>query len=244
MSTLETRKIEPLSGTSVTLGAAGDAVTMPAGVTVKTNTVKDAGGNTLWTSNGSGTLSSVNSGLAGSMIFISSHAATDTTSIEITSGIDSTYDEYVLYFVNMEIDYNGSQIAFQGSSDGGSSYGINKTTTVFLAYHDEANSTTNLTYQANQDVANATSAQSISYAQGGNAPSDESLSGEMHIYAPSSTTYVKHFMVKTQFYHKDDQSWNWFGAGYWNTTSAINALKFSSVQGNIESGTIYLYGIK
>jgi hypothetical protein len=51
-------------------------------------------------------------------------------------------------------------------------------------------------------------------------------------------------MVKTQFYHKDDQSWNWFGAGYWNTTSAINALKFSSVQGNIESGTIYLYGIK
>ncbi len=61
MSTLETKKIEPLSGTSVTLGAAGDAVTMPAGVTVKTNTVKDAGGNTLWTSDGSGTLSSVNS---------------------------------------------------------------------------------------------------------------------------------------------------------------------------------------
>jgi len=93
MSTLETKKIEPLSGTSVTLGAAGDAVTMPAGVTVKTNTVKDAGGNTLWTSDGSGTVSSVNSGLAGGMVFISSATASSSASVEFTSGIDSTYDE-------------------------------------------------------------------------------------------------------------------------------------------------------
>ena len=73
MSSLETRKIEPQSGTTVTLGEAGDTVTVPTGVIVKTNTVKDAGGNTLFTSDGAGTLSSVNSAIAGSMIFISSH---------------------------------------------------------------------------------------------------------------------------------------------------------------------------
>ncbi len=101
MSTLETKKIEPLSGTSVTLGAAGDAVTMPAGVTVKTNTVKDAGGNTIWTSDGSGTVSSVNSALQGNMVFISSQTASSSSSVSFTSGIDSTYDEYVFMFTNI-----------------------------------------------------------------------------------------------------------------------------------------------
>ena len=241
MSSLETRKIEPQSGTTVTLGAGGDTVLVSADQ-LKTNTVKDAGGNTIFTSNGSGTLSSVNSALAGSMVFISSHAATDSVSIEITSGIDSTYDEYVLYFVNLEIDYNGSQIAFEGSSDGGSSYGVTKTTSVFTATHSESG-TSSLTYQSGQDLAQSTAAQPISYQQGGNAPSDECLCGEMHIYSPSSTTYVKQFTVKTQFYTLNDESRNWFGGGYWNTTSVINALKFSAVQGNIQAGTIYLYGI-
>ena len=218
----KTNKISPASGTAFTFGDSGDTFTIPSGVTLAN----------------SGTAS----GFGAGPVLISSHTATDTTSIEITSGIDSTYDEYVLYFINLEIDYNGSQIAFQGSSDGGSSYGIAKTTTVFTATHSESGSSS-LTYQTGQDLAQSTAAQPISYQQGGNAPSDECLCGEMHIYSPSSTTYVKHFTVETQFYTLNDESRNWFGAGYWNTTSAINALKFSAVQGNIQAGTIKMYGI-
>ena len=100
MSSLETRKIEPATGTTVTLGAGGDTVLVSADQ-LKTNTVKDAGGNTIFTSNGAGTLSSVNSGLKGGMIFISSQIASSSSSISFTSGLDSTYDEYVFYFVNV-----------------------------------------------------------------------------------------------------------------------------------------------
>ena len=102
MSTLETKKIEPLSGTTVTLGASGDVVTAPAGVTVKTNTVKDAGGNVIFQSDGAGTLSNVNSLLAPNMVLISSQTASASASLAFESGIDTTYDEYVIYFVNYQ----------------------------------------------------------------------------------------------------------------------------------------------
>ena len=97
MSNLEAKKIAPATGTTVTLGAAGDTVTVAASA-LKTNTVKDAGGNTLFTSNGSGTLSSVNSAFKGGLIFISSQTASGSSGIAFTTGIDNTYKEYVFYF--------------------------------------------------------------------------------------------------------------------------------------------------
>ena len=245
MSILRVGTIEPEGATTtLTLGASGDTVTSSAD-SINANTFKDAGGNTLWTSNGSGTLSSINSGLKPSgPVLISTNTITSAvTESTFTTGIDSTYDIYMFAFINMEIDYNGSQIVFQCSTDGGSSWGITKTTTVFLTYHNEANTTQSLTYQANQDLAQSNAAQSISYQQGGNAPADESLCGIMYLYGPASTTYVKQFMVTTQFYVATDQSWSWWGAGYFNTTSAIDAIKFDSVQGDIVKGTIAMYGI-
>ena len=104
MSTVETRKFEPATGTAVNLGASGDAVTLPAGVTLQTNTIKDSGGNTIFTSDGAGNLSSVNSALQGNMVFISSQTASSSSSLSFTSGIDSTYDEYVFYFVGCHPD--------------------------------------------------------------------------------------------------------------------------------------------
>ena len=143
MSILRVATIEPEGATTtLTLGASGDTVTSSAD-SIKANTFKDAGGNTLWTSNGSGTLSNVNAGLsAAGPILISTNTITSAvTESTFTTGIDSTYDIYMFAFINMEISYNGSQIVFQGSTDGGSSWGIDKTTTVCLTYHNEANTT-------------------------------------------------------------------------------------------------------
>ena len=245
MSILRVATIEPEGATSsLSLGASGDTVTSSAD-SIKANTFKDAGGNTLWTSDGSGTLSSMNSALsAAGPILISTNTITSSvTESTFTTGIDATYDIYMFAFINMEIDYNGSQIVFQCSTDSGTTWGVEKTTTVFLTYHNEANTTQSFTYQANQDLATSTAAQSISYQQGGNAPADESLCGFMYLYSPSNTTYVKQFIVTTQFYVATDQSWSWWGAGVFNTTSAINAIKFDSVQGDIVKGTIAMYGI-
>ena len=243
MSTLETRKVEPLSGTTVTLGAAGDAVTMPAGVTLKTNTVKDAGGNIIWTSNGSGTLSSVNSALSGSLIFISSQTASSSSSIAFTSGLDNTYDEYVFYFINMHAGSNGERLQFQANAVGESGYNETITSTYFDANHKEDNSgTPALTYQPNQDQAEGTAYQDLNRGMGVN--NDDSHSGELHICNPSSTSMMKQFYGTCSHYEHGVTAMNGYVAGQLNTTSAINAIQFKMSSGNIDDGTIYLYGIK
>ena len=97
MSKLRVGTIEPQSGTNLNLGASGDTVTVSSD-SIKANTFKDAGGNTLWTSNGSGTVTSVNSGFAGGMVFISSQTASGSATLSFTTGIDSTYNEYIFFF--------------------------------------------------------------------------------------------------------------------------------------------------
>ena len=240
MSTVETGKFEPYTGTALNLGASGDAVTLPAGVTLKTNTIKDSGGNTIFTSDGSGTLSSVNSSLQGNMVFISSVTASASSSIEFTANLDSTYDEYVFYFVNIHPASNGYALRFQGSTDGNSSF-VNMTTTNFYSYHSEVGDSTNLAYYAGGDVANGTPTL-ITYTIGND--NDKSLSGEFHLFAPSSTTYVKQWYTRTSSCGDSNEELDIHAAGYLNTTSAINAVKFDMSSGNIDAGTIYLYGIK
>ena len=241
MSILEAKKIEPATGTTVTLGAAGETVAISASQ-LKTNTIKDAGGNTLLTSDGSGTLSNVNSALGSTMVFISSQTASASSSIEFTSGIDSTYDEYVFYFVNIHAASNGERLQFQVSTDGGSSYGVAITSTYFDAYHKEDDSAAALVYQPNQDLANSTSYQDLNRGMGTN--NDDSHSGVLHLFTPSSTTYVKQFYGTCNHVEHGTTSMNGFVGGFVNSTSAVDALNFKCSSGNIDDGTIYLYGIK
>tara|TARA_Y100000310_G_scaffold323029_1_gene382860 strand:+ start:141 stop:881 length:741 start_codon:yes stop_codon:yes gene_type:complete len=246
MSSLETRKIEPLSGTTVTLGAAGDAVTLPTGVTLKTNTVKDAGGNTLFTSDGSGTLSSVNSGLSGSFVFISSQTASSSTSIEFTSGIDSTYKEYVFYYVNIHTSADRPVFRWAPSINGGSSYGVATTAAGTHAYHRESDSgTANVAFSGG--IVQSTSDMILTNEC--NSENDSAGSGELRIYDPSNTTYVKHWTTMGQDDFDGSGSGDmyhgfWKYTGYVNTTSAVNAIRFQTNSGTLDSGTIYLYGIK
>ena len=243
MSSVETRKFEPATGTAVNLGASGDAVTLPAGVTLQTNTIKDSGGNTIFTSDGAGNLSSVNSGLQGGMVFISSQTASSSSSLSFTTGIDSTYDEYVFYFVNINLATDVQDFRWQGSIDGGSNYNVTNTSTFFRARHGEDASQGNLGYDEQSDTAEATTYLFLTeLTQSGNG-ADECISGELHLFNPASTTYVKNFYATTNQLTYDNRSNNAFSAGYFNTTSAVNAVQFKSSSGNF-SGLIYLYGIK
>ena len=242
MSILETKKIEPATGTTVTLGAAGETVAISASQ-LKTNTIKDAGGNTLLTSDGSGTLSSVNSALGSTMVFISSQTASASSSISFTTGLDNTYDEYVFYFVNIHPGTNAEFLQFQGSTNGGSSYGVNIPSTAFSAYHSEAGPYGTLTYTTARDLANSTLWQYLTSGIGADE-NDQNACGELHLYAPSSTTYVKQWNSRTNTYEASDFTQSYYMGGYFNTTSAIDAIRFQMTNGNIDDGTIYLYGIK
>jgi len=243
MSSLETRKIEPATGTTVTLGAGGDTVLVSASQ-LKTNTVKDAGGNTLWTSDGSGNLSNVNSKLSGSMVFISSQTVSSAVSeLLFTTGIDSTYDEYMFVLINCRPATDNVDFGFQTSTNGGSSYGISKTTTAFYALHNESDSQAVLNYSPTHDYPGNPDTEKQWIAFGVGNDSDESCSGIIHFFKPSSTTYVKHFYMRTNSYGMSVETVDFFAAGYWNTTSALDAFRFAMFSGNIAAGTIALYGI-
>jgi hypothetical protein len=172
---------------------------------------------------------------------ISSQTASNSASLSFTSGLDSTYKAYKFVYVNINPATDNTHFTFNFSTDGGSNYNITKTSTVFRAYHDEADTETLLQYKTDQDLAQSTGYQIISAEIGNGA--DESASGSITIFNPSSTTYVKHFISTSNVYFYGDFTFNYYVAGYGNTTSAVNAIRFQMASGNFD-GTIYLYGIK
>jgi hypothetical protein len=145
-------------------------------------------------------------------------------------------------FINCHPATDNTPFKFQGSTDGGSNYNTTLTSTTFRAYHYENGSAAALEYRTGDDQAQGTAFQQITNNVG-NA-NDESLAGTLFLYNPSSTTFVKHFMCNTNEYNATVVSLNYFTAGYFNTTSAINAVQFKFDSGNIDAGTIKLYGIK
>jgi len=177
----------------------------------------------------------------GGMTLISTQTASSSSTISFTSGIDSTYDEYVFKFYDMHPATDDQSFSFQGSTNSGSSYGITLTSTAFRAYHEESGSGSGLGYLTGYDLAQSTSFQPIGQTVGNG--NDESTSGELFIFSPSSTTFVKHFIARNSHYGYSDYAGDNFTAGYFNTTSAIDAIQFKFASGNIDSGVIKLYGI-
>ena len=189
------------------------------------------------------------SGVAtGKMTLIKTLTASGSATLSFVDGaasvvLDDTYDSYVFKFINIHPATDLANFLFQGSTDSGSAYGVTITSTAFLAYNREDNSTAALGYQANADLAQSTSFQNITKEIGNG--SDESMSGSLSIFNPSSTTFVKHWINES--HHMDGTgsplAVRDMMAGYFNTTSAINAFQFKMSSGNIDSGVIKLYGI-
>jgi len=178
----------------------------------------------------------------GSLKLLSTQTASASASISFTTGIDSTYDEYWFIFNNCHPATDDVDFTFNGSTDGGSNYNITKTTTAFDSYHDESGVSTLFRYVSAKDLAQSTSFQPLNTAGIGN-DNDQSISGILKLFNPSSTTYVKHFISKTNYSQKDDATMNTFVAGYFNTTSAVDAVRFQMSSGNIDDGTIQIFGV-
>jgi len=176
----------------------------------------------------------------GSLTHISTATASASASIEFTSGIDSTYKEYVFYFVDIHPSSDDTRFTFQCSTDGGSNYNTTLTSTGFQAYHTEGGSS-NLEYSSTLDSAQGTGFLPLNASIGG--ASDESSAGYFHLFNPSSTTFVKHFMAVNNAYLESNGSDVFYTAGYFNTTNSIDAIQFKMSSGNIDSGQILLFGV-
>ena len=177
----------------------------------------------------------------GKMTLLQTQTASSSASISFTSNIDSTYPIYIFKFINVHPSVDNHIFEFQGNASGGSGFNETITSSVFRAYHTEGASAS-LEYVTTEDLANGTDYQHL--ANGLGNANDESLSGELTLFNPSNTNFVKHFISNIQFSEAGEGSFIHYVAGYFNTTSAIDEIAFRMASGNIDSGTFKLYGIK
>jgi len=184
---------------------------------------------------------------SGAMTLIKTLTASSSATLSFVDGadsvvLDSTYPIYVFKYINMHPATDDQSYTFQGSINTGSGYGVNITSSVFRAYHLENDGASELGYLDAYDLAQSTSFQKLGQTVGNG--NDESISGELTLFNPSSTTFVKHFMARNSHYGYSNYAGDGFTAGYFNTTSAIDAIQFKFASGNTDSGKIKLYGIK
>jgi hypothetical protein len=186
---------------------------------------------------------------SGALTHIKTLTASSSATLSFVDGssdvvLDNTYPIYKFEFINMHPATNGAYLTFNYSIDSGSNYNVTKTSTAFRPFHYENDSTPELAYNTSNDLAQSTSFQPLCDNQGNN--NDDSLSGYFHLFNPSSTTFVKHWISNVNMSHNSSYpaSVNWYTAGYGNTTSAVDSIQFKMTSGNIDAGKIKLYGIK
>ena len=186
-------------------------------------------------------------GAAKSLTHIKTLTASSSSTLSFVNGssdvvLDSTYPIYLFKFISCHPSDDEAALMFNMSADTGSNYNVTKTTTMFRAYNDETDSYTALQYLTSQDLAQSTGDATLGYGVGND--NDQSLSGELYLFNPSSTSFVKHFISTTNNYEDGDISVECFAAGYGNTTSAVDAIQFKFPSGTMDAGTIKLYGLK
>ena len=183
---------------------------------------------------------------AGSMTLIKTTTASGVGNVDLTHGsndvvLDGTYDTYLFKLINIHVSAQ-CEFAVNFSTDGGSSYGVTLTSTAFDTYHMENASASALRYLTGGDLAQSTSFQPVTSVTP-NTDNDASYSGYLHLFDPSNTTFVKHFIARSNTYYEGDSSIDSYTGGYCNVTAAIDGVDFKFSSGNIDSGVIKMYGV-
>ena len=184
---------------------------------------------------------------AGSMTLIKTLTASSSATLSFLNGSDSvvfdnTYPVYLFKYIDIHPETNAASFTFQVDTGTNTSYNIAVTSTAFLSQHDEGDSATSLAYNGAKDQAQGTSFHTLLNEVGNGG--DECGSGELYFFNPSSSTFAKHWLARTVNYQSDNYIQDRFFAGYFNTTTALTRVQFKMSSGDIDAGTIKLYGIK
>ncbi len=177
--------------------------------------------------------------IGSAMKLVSASTASSSSSISFTL---STEKEYMFYFVNMHPQTNAVKFTYQVSTDG-SSYGITHTNTYVNAYHNEAGSGSALNYEAVADSAQTTNEVELVRENKMSSDNDHSCCGFLHLFDPSNTTFVKHYIARTNNTHESEYTMDSYISGYFNTTSALTNIRFKMSSGNIDAGKILMYSL-
>lgn len=178
---------------------------------------------------------------SGSLQLISSQTASGSANISFTSGITSTYKEYLFSFHNIHPATDGAKFGFQFNASGESGFNETLTTTYWRSYNNEAADSAGTGYVTSEDQGNGTS---FTILDGGvGADADQCTAGHVKLFDPSNTSHIKHFIFRGTHYDVNNFVADVFVGGYVNTTAAITEVQFKFASGNIDAGTIKMYGV-
>ena len=184
----------------------------------------------------------------GAMTLIKSQTASSSATISFVNGasdvvLDSTYPIYIVKVISANIATDNQDLVINFSDDTSShAYNLTKTDTYFAGLHTEADNDAGLQYETGEDIAQGTGFTVVTKEQANDA--DAGACSTIWLFNPSSTTFVKHYMMRSNWFQHNDYAQDAFKGGYINTTAAVTAIQFKSTSGNIDSGTFKLYGIK
>ena len=173
------------------------------------------------------------------MTLITTNTSSGAASSSFTSGIDSTYKLYIFKFYDVHPATNEVKFTFQANASGQSGYNETIDSTFFTARHSEDDSSPDLYYGDAHDQSQGTAFQQLAFV--GN-DADWSVGGELFLFNPSNTTYVKHFYCTNNCSHYGDATHNPRIAGYFDTTTAIDDIQFKMTSGNMDA-VIRMYGV-
>ena len=182
----------------------------------------------------------------GSLTLIKTLTASSDDTLEFVDGtssvvLDSTYKEYMFIFNNLHVSADNADFVWQANAAGGSGYNETITSTYFRSHFLEGGSDEFLIYNTTNDQAQGTGFNPLLKELG--YDNDQSGSGYLHLFNPSGTTFAKHFISKCHAHGAVDSAVTNFTAGYLNTTSAIDEVQFKMSSGDIDAGTIQLFGV-
>ena len=186
------------------------------------------------------------SGSGGNLVHIKTLTASSSATLSFVDGasdvvLDSTYRTYIFKLINIHPATNAAELVFNLSADTGSNYNVAKTTTTVQSIHSEDGTTAASVVFDPEDLSNGTGFQNLAEDVG--SDNDQSAVGELYLFSPSSTTFVKHWMSRTNISTYTNYSFDCYVGGYANVTAAIDGVQFTMASGNIDSGSIKLYGI-
>jgi hypothetical protein len=174
------------------------------------------------------------------MDLITTNTSSGAATSDFTTGIDSTYKLYIFKFYDVNPATDNVHFYVEFSTDN-TTWGMTKTSTMFIAHHEEDDGAASLAYNGYYDHANTTTPVFMSGFNGNGA--DECTAGELHLFSPASTTYVKHFYGCSNSSQAADDTHNWYPAGYINdAANDVTGVRFTMSSGNFD-GTIKMYGV-
>ena len=249
MAIVYTDTIEPRKPTQdITLGTTGETITLP-GNDLRVNTVKDKGGNTLWTSDGSGTLSSVSSGFSQDSQLLSTQTASNITDVAFTSQLTSTYSTYVFKWIECQSVSDESSFSFNGSDDTSSHvYNVDKISNFYFTWNAASGGSPSLTQW---DTGQLDNGDAGTVYQRLNMGTDDtggvaaaSCSGELWLFEPANTSKITNWISVGTGIDSSPGVYGVYTGGYFDIAGAITAINFQFYGPSTGwNGTVKLYGI-